>query len=175
MARWIISSGSARRVVAAVAVAALGAGCGAGHDGTTAPAPTTPTSPPPSSTATTATTTTGPSTTTTTIASYARGAPCADDVMQALLAAARRWATAHGLADDLTIVSVGPAQCAGDYAVGSMQCAYVNRPTWTCQGTGAIFHRAAAEWTVIREGDVDCATEPDATIRAACAAVGRAH
>lgn len=41
-------------------------------------------------------------------------------------------------------VGIGsPAQCAGDYAVGSMQCAFTDKPERTCQGTGAIFRRSA--------------------------------
>lgn len=100
------------------------------------------------------------------------GAPCSADVLAALTPAARRWAAAHAATG--IVVSISSAQCADEFAFGSMQCEYVNG-IGSCQGTGAIFHASAGEWTLIREGEFDCATEPDPTVRAACDAVGRTH
>lgn len=125
-------------------------------------------------------TTTLPATTTTTVppssvpARYTKGAPCTAAVMDELLASARRWAAVH-TTPDIIIASVGQAQCADDFADGGMQCAYLDKPGWQCQGTGAIFRRIDGRWELIREGDVDCSTEPDPVVRAACAAVGRAY
>ena len=64
------------------------------------------------------------------------------------------------------------AQCAGEFAVGGMQCAYVEHPTWECQATSTIFRRIAGEWVLVREGDVVCSTEPYPVVRAPCVAGG---
>ncbi len=109
--------------------------------------------------------------TTTLVSQYAKGAPCSADVLAALLTAARRWAVGHAASG--LVITVPFAQCAGEFADGGMRCEYVDHPTWGCQQTGAIFHSTAGEWILIREGEVDCATEPDPMVRAACDAVGR--
>lgn len=131
----------------------------------------------PTSTVTSSTTTAAPSapsttsTTTTTTARFTAGAPCTDEVRSALLVEARRWATEHA-GPDIVITAVPVAQCSGEFAVGGMQCAYPEHPTWGCQATSTIFRRVVGEWVLIREGDVVCSTEPDPVVRAACAAVG---
>lgn len=104
---------------------------------------------------------------------YKKGAPCSADVLAALLTAAHRWAVGHAAPG--LVITVPFAQCADEFAYGSMQCAYVDHPTWGCQQTAAIFHATADVWTLIREGEVDCATEPDPMIRSGCDAVGRTH
>ena len=109
--------------------------------------------------------------TTTLVPRYTKGAPCSADVLAALLSEARRWASAHAAPG--IVVSISSAQCADAFALGSMECEYVDHPTWGCQTTGAIFKMTAGEWTLIREGDVYCREEPDPVIRAACDAVGR--
>lgn len=167
------------RVTAALAVGAvvllvLATACGTATSDTTAPPSSSS-----SSSSTVLPTTTLPATTTvappsSTPARYTKGAPCTADVMTALLASARRWAAVH-TTPDIIIASVAQAQCADDFADSGMQCAYLDKPGWQCQSTGAIFRRIDGRWELIREGDVDCSTEPDPVVRAACAAVGRAY
>lgn len=149
--------------------------CGTSTDVSAPPASSSTTSSTVSTTVTTeipSSTTAAAIATTTLVPRYKKGAPCSADVLAALTPAARRWAAAHAATG--IVVSISSAQCADEFAFGSMQCEYVNG-IGSCQGTGAIFHASAGEWTLIREGEFDCATEPDPTVRAACDAVGRTH
>ena len=168
-----------RRVATVIAFGVLlvaSAGCGGGS-GVSEPVPIALGS---SSTVSPAVTTSLPPSTTsvaiptTTVSTpYKKGAPCSADVLAALLAEARRWAAAHAAPGIVT--TVPSAQCAEGFAFGSMECEYVDHPTWGCQKTGAIFHTTAGEWTLIREGNVYCPTEPDPIVRAGCDAVGRIY
>jgi hypothetical protein len=101
-----------------------------------------------------------------------KGAPCSGDVLAALLDEARRWAATNAASGTL-ITAISSARCGGGFAVGSMRCETTNDPNAACQGTAVIFQLTSGVWTLIREGDVDCSSDPDPAVRAACAAVGR--